>query len=178
MLRGQMRQWRTSISHSTHATLSKQASRQDPWVLRGPRRRSTAPARVCGRDGESLVARGSPIQLVRGHCPECSLTPRSRGAPTACHQGPACGASGIFTGRALAACRRRPLTSNVRRRKMLLQCANRVSACGVSKTATNFSIPEPPRPHGWDPAGSSIPMYRLKYHINYIHARVERKGSE
>ncbi len=28
MLQGQVRQWRASISHSTHATLSKQASRQ------------------------------------------------------------------------------------------------------------------------------------------------------
>ncbi|CAD5373031.1 hypothetical protein RA210_U280006 [Rubrivivax sp. A210] len=45
------------------------------------------------------------------------LTPRSSGAPTAGHQGPACGTQCIFTARALASYRRRPLSSNVRPRK-------------------------------------------------------------
>jgi hypothetical protein len=45
---------------------------------------------------------------------ECSLTPRSSGAPTAGHQGPACGTPYIFTARALVACRWLPLSSNVR----------------------------------------------------------------
>ena len=44
------------------------------------------------------------------------LTPRSTGAPTAGHQRPAGGTRYIFTVRALASCRRRPVTSNVRPR--------------------------------------------------------------
>ena len=44
------------------------------------------------------------------------LTPRSSRAPTACHQRPAGGTRYIFATRALASCRRRPLSSNVRRR--------------------------------------------------------------
>ena len=43
------------------------------------------------------------------------LTPRSSGAPTAGHQGPVRGTVYIFTGPGLASCRRRPLSSNVRR---------------------------------------------------------------
>ena len=42
------------------------------------------------------------------------LTPRSSGAPTAGHQGPAGGTRYIFANRALASCRCRPLSSNVR----------------------------------------------------------------
>jgi [ribosomal protein S5]-alanine N-acetyltransferase len=48
------------------------------------------------------------------------LTPRSTGAPTAGHQGPACGASGIFTVRALASCRLRPVRSTFGRTNMPL----------------------------------------------------------
>ena len=44
---------------------------------------------------------------------QCCLTPRSSGAPTACHQGPPA-VQYIFCRRALASCRRRPLSSNVR----------------------------------------------------------------
>ena len=47
----------------------------------------------------------------------CSLTLRSSGAPTAGHQGPACGTWCIFTARALASRCRRPLSSNVRLHK-------------------------------------------------------------
>ena len=57
------------------------------------------------------------------------LTPRSSGAPTAGHQGPAGGTPYIFTGRALASCRRLPLTSNVRRRRNHLRLSSRVNAC-------------------------------------------------
>ena len=46
---------------------------------------------------------------------QCCLTPRSNGAPTACHQGPPA-VQYIVCRRALAACRRRPLSSNVRPR--------------------------------------------------------------
>ena len=45
------------------------------------------------------------------------LTPRSSGAPTAGHQGPVRGTVYIFSARALASCRRRPLSSNVRPRE-------------------------------------------------------------
>ncbi len=45
---------------------------------------------------------------------ERCLTPRSSGAPTAGHQGPAWGTRYIFPVRALASCRWRPLSSNVR----------------------------------------------------------------
>ena len=45
------------------------------------------------------------------------LTPRSSGAPTAGHQARACGTPYIVTGPGLASCRRRPLSSNVRRHK-------------------------------------------------------------
>ena len=44
------------------------------------------------------------------------LTPRSKGAPTAGHQGPAGGTLYIFANRALASCRWRPLSSHVRPR--------------------------------------------------------------
>jgi hypothetical protein len=45
------------------------------------------------------------------------LTPRSSGAPTAGHQGPVGGTLYIFANRALASCRCRPLSSNVRHPK-------------------------------------------------------------
>jgi hypothetical protein len=45
---------------------------------------------------------------------EWRLTPRSTGAPTAGHQRPVGCTRYIFTARALASCRRRPVTSNVR----------------------------------------------------------------
>ena len=48
---------------------------------------------------------------------QCCLTPRSSGAPTAGHQGPVGGTRHIFATRALASCRRRPLSSNVRQHK-------------------------------------------------------------
>ena len=48
---------------------------------------------------------------------QCCLTPRSSGAPTAGHQRPAGGTRYIFTVRALASCRCRPLSSNVRHQK-------------------------------------------------------------
>jgi hypothetical protein len=56
------------------------------------------------------------------------LTHRSSGAPTAGHQGPATGRLYIICGRALASCRCRPLSSNVRRRRGPMRYANRVSA--------------------------------------------------
>ena len=46
----------------------------------------------------------------------CGLTPRSSGAPTAGHQARSGGTRYIFASPGLASCRRRPLSSNVRRR--------------------------------------------------------------
>ena len=53
----------------------------------------------------------------------CGLTPRSSGAPTAGHQARSGGTRYIFASPGLASCRRRPLSSNVRQRKV------RVVAC-------------------------------------------------
>jgi hypothetical protein len=59
-----------------------------------------------------VVARFWP---VHNHSPSSKrgITPRSTGAPTAGHQRPVGGTRYIFTARALASCRRRPVTSNV-----------------------------------------------------------------
>jgi hypothetical protein len=60
------------------------------------------------------------------------LTPRSSGAPTAGHLGPAGGTRYIFTGRAKASCRCRPLTSHVRRPNTTvfpLQTRKRIQRC-------------------------------------------------
>jgi [ribosomal protein S5]-alanine N-acetyltransferase len=69
------------------------------------------------RDGVATVARlqvrEHPATLVAHRC---GITPRSTGAPTAGHQRPGGGTRYIFTARALASRRRRPVTSNVRRR--------------------------------------------------------------
>jgi hypothetical protein len=69
--------------------------------------------RSAAREAESLAC-----EIIR---PATSahgcLTPRSTGAATAGHQGPACGTRCIFTARALASCRCRPVSSNVRRHK-------------------------------------------------------------
>lgn len=54
----------------------------------------------------------------------CSLTPRSSGAPTACHQAPATGPVYILRGRGLASCRRAPLSSNVRQHNQAVAARN------------------------------------------------------
>jgi hypothetical protein len=64
------------------------------------------------------------LRLANQH--RCSLTPRSSGAPTACHRSLAgCGTRRILAGQGPAASRRRPLTSNVRRRKTHCRWASR-----------------------------------------------------
>ena len=55
------------------------------------------------------------------------LTPRSTGAPTAAHQRPVGGTQYIFTARALAFHRRRPVTSSVRRRMPTNSAASALS---------------------------------------------------
>jgi hypothetical protein len=62
-----------------------------------------------------VLARFRP---AHNHSPSSKrgITPRSTGAPTAGHQRPVGGTRYIFTARALASCRRRPVTSNVRPR--------------------------------------------------------------
>jgi hypothetical protein len=52
-----------------------------------------------------------------GQAPMCRLTIRSRGGPTAGHQGPVGGTVYIFANRALASRRRPPLSSNVSRHR-------------------------------------------------------------
>ena len=68
---------------------------------------------MVSRDGVAPSHTEIHRELLGGRC-ACSLTPRSSGAPTAGHQGPAGGTRYIFAVRALASCRRRPLSSNVR----------------------------------------------------------------
>ena len=93
----------------------------------------------CGRNGSTLrrvcpeqadaraeCRRGAPSQGVADCTPskavtgppwcEQRLTPRSSGAPTAGHQARSGGTRYIFASPGLASCRRRPLSSNVRRR--------------------------------------------------------------
>jgi hypothetical protein len=55
--------------------------------------------------------------VASARVPECGLTPRSSGAPTAGHQARAGGTLCIFTGPGLASCRWLPLSSNARPRK-------------------------------------------------------------
>jgi hypothetical protein len=64
---------------------------------------------------------------------ECRLTPRSSGAPTACHQAPATGTVYIFCGRGLASYRRDPLSSNVSRH-------NSIATHFLMKTPSNSRI--------------------------------------
>jgi hypothetical protein len=74
------------------------------------------------------------------------LTPRSSGAPTAVHQARAGGTLYIFTGPGLVACRRLPLSSNVRPRKPTLWIV------GSRSMIT-------PSPHaGWLPAARLKPL--------------------
>ena len=63
-----------------------------------------------------LIIKSITLRAPRGP----GLTPRSTGAPTAGHLGTAGGTRYIFTGRAKASCRCRPVTSNVRHRKISL----------------------------------------------------------
>ncbi len=74
--------------------------------------RLTVPTPVAGGGKHQIQVR----QILPARIPVC-LTPRSSGAPTACHQAPATGSVYIFRGRGLASCRRAPLSSNVRRHK-------------------------------------------------------------
>ena len=59
------------------------------------------------------------------------LTLRSSGAPTAGHQRPVGGTRYIFTVRALASCRCRPLNSNVRQRKVSMSVLEAVTAISL-----------------------------------------------
>ena len=70
---------------------------------------------------------GRCVRLGKERC----LTPRSSGAPTARHQARSV-ACFILHSPGLASCRRRPLSSNVRRREAGLGIASRVSAFGAN----------------------------------------------
>jgi hypothetical protein len=94
-------------------------------LLRGPTsaQSSTAalqrlrPALLCAGFRSHRTRRGPAYS-------HCRLTPRSSGAPTAGHQARAGGTRYIFTGPGLAPCRRRPLTSNVRRQRATMRHAS------------------------------------------------------
>ena len=84
-------------------------------------RRNTIPSPACvqaahakPRQKCSKPSSQSASQSVGARAGSRGLTLRSSGAPTACHQGPPAGTVYIFCWRALASCRRRPLSSNVR----------------------------------------------------------------
>ncbi len=95
------RYWRRGPrSLEAHATQDDFSRRSQPW-LHGQHRG--------GSYAKTWRVRSSVPRRQRG------LTRRSSGAPTACHQGPAGGTRKIFASRALAAYRRLPLSSNVRR---------------------------------------------------------------
>ena len=83
------------------------------WAVALPAAAGYRPCSAVSQDGVGSVAGPQRRQLLfTAH--ECGITPRSSGAPTACHQRPAGGTRYIFATRALASCRRRPLSSNVR----------------------------------------------------------------
>ena len=73
------------------------------------------------------------------------LTLRSTGAPTASHQGPPAGTLYIFCRRALASCRRRPLSSNVRPRQMRDRGASTFMAMAAAATRGRQRASLPPR---------------------------------
>ena len=91
-------------ARNTRPRLSPEKTKRGPYTSYegAPSRRSTA------HSGRTLQTR------PRHPCARRGLTPRSSGAPTAGHQRPAGGTRYIFTARAPASCRRRPLSSNVR----------------------------------------------------------------
>jgi hypothetical protein len=109
-----------SATAHTRRSASRQASKQAGKTLGccGGRAGGVPPplASAAGT-GRAWWRTDRQYKLSAGNGPECSLTPWSRGAPTACHQGPACGTRCIVTVQALVAYRRRPLTSNVRPQK-------------------------------------------------------------
>ena len=69
--------------------------------------------------------------------PQRCLTLRSSGAPTAGHQRPVGGTQYIFTVRALASCRRRPLNSNVRAQNSPFCPSPRPNTQRLSKQASD-----------------------------------------
>ena len=84
-----------------------------------------------GRQNRDLASKVANMRVAKR---ARRLTPRSKGAPTAGHQGPVRGTVYIFSARALAPCRWRPLSSNVRLHKMSFCTA----ACSAN-SAFSFS---------------------------------------
>ena len=69
------------------------------------------------------------------------LTPRSSGAPTAGHQAQSGGTRYIFASPGLASCRRRPLSSNVRQRKVTgLACSQTARPSGLVFTHSSLNV--------------------------------------
>ena len=69
---------------------------------------------------QSITPGCSAASIALGTWSHRCLTPRSTGAPTAGHQARAGGTRYIFTVPGLASCRRRPVTSNVRRQSAII----------------------------------------------------------
>ena len=69
------------------------------------------------------------------------LTPRSSGAPTAGHQARSGGTRYIFASPGLASCRRRPLSSNVRQRKVrTVACREATRPSGLAFAHSSLSV--------------------------------------
>ena len=85
-----------------------------------PQTRRTATALAVPRSGEQNGPHANTG--LSSYSARCCLTPRSSGAPTAGHQRPVGGTRYIFTARALASCRRHPLSSNVRPHRTRPDC--------------------------------------------------------
>ena len=108
-----LRAVKDSMAHAMRGSKQCKARSAMQVQQRGPQTRSTATALAAALGGKQ---NGQPTRTaLPSPCKQCCLTPRSSGAPTAGHQRPVGGTRYIFTARALASCRRRPLSSNVRR---------------------------------------------------------------
>jgi hypothetical protein len=94
-----------------------------------------------------LSSRWRQFKVKISRQPRRRLTPRSSGAPTAGHQGPVGGTLYIFANRALASCRRRPLSSNVRPHKptSVVTRSDRNTSRGTSITTKETCLASPRR---------------------------------
>ena len=87
-----------------------------------------------------------PIALARHRCMRGNtatrcLTPRSSGAPTAGHQARSSGTRYMFASPGLASCRRRPLSSNVRQRRVpVLACGHAARPSGLILTHSLLNV--------------------------------------
>ena len=123
---------------------------------------AVAPAAMLGRINSQSSGQGAKTHSLlfgpsaaRHACTMRGLTRRSTGAPTACHQRPGGGTRYIFTARALAASRWRPVTSNVRRE---IRCSHS-SSSPTSKPCTHRRVPSASPCGAARPAASGAPRW-------------------